>query len=56
MQSIIARVLLVAALLAGLSCDDKNEGKGSCGDGILEPGEECDGNQLGTHSCQEQGF
>ncbi|MFY0536883.1 hypothetical protein [Nannocystis pusilla] len=28
----------------------------ACGDGILDPGELCDGDQLGGESCESQGF
>lgn len=28
----------------------------SCGDGLLNGGEQCDGNNLGGHTCQTQGF
>ena len=28
----------------------------SCGNGVLDPGEQCDGNDLGQHTCQSQGF
>ncbi len=27
-----------------------------CGDGFLDPGEECDGNELGVFACEELGF
>jgi cysteine-rich repeat protein len=29
---------------------------GFCGDGVLDPGEQCDGNDLGFLSCLDQGF
>ena len=28
----------------------------SCGDGNIDPGEECDGTNIGTETCVSQGF
>lgn len=33
-----------------------NQGGGFCGDNILDPGEDCDTNNLGGETCQTQGF
>jgi len=31
-------------------------GGGNCGNGVLDPGEQCDGSDLGGETCQSQGF
>lgn len=32
------------------------EAGGQCGDGVLDPGEACDGSDIGSESCTSQGF
>ncbi len=47
-------VLLVSAMYT--ACDTKVTTKDNCGDGILDPGEECDGSEVPITACVELGF
>ncbi|PKN43899.1 MAG: hypothetical protein CVU59_13055, partial [Deltaproteobacteria bacterium HGW-Deltaproteobacteria-17] len=42
-------------MLAG-ACDNNVKSKGSCGDRILDPGEECDGDLLTLSTCSDLGY
>ncbi len=63
----LRKTLFMAMILAGaafmFSCDDSADGGGtgdvsepSCGNGIVESGEECDGDDMGTLTCERLGF
>ncbi|MBU1244268.1 cadherin-like beta sandwich domain-containing protein, partial [Myxococcota bacterium] len=47
---------MIATCLMLWSCDTKTKTVDSCGDGFMDPGEECDGSQLTVTSCAEFGF
>ncbi|PKN25690.1 MAG: hypothetical protein CVU65_07985 [Deltaproteobacteria bacterium HGW-Deltaproteobacteria-22] len=47
-------VMMVAACLMMWSCDTKTKAVDSCGDGFVDPGEECDGN-IGENTCASLG-
>ncbi len=54
---------LCAALAAGLAlafalgCGEKEPGAGElCGNGVIDPGEECDGEDLGGATCEDLGY
>lgn len=49
-----ARALLVGLVL--LSCADPPEPGGLCGDGHLDPGERCDGDDFGGRDCRHFGY
>jgi hypothetical protein len=55
MKTLLVAVSMIPALLFG-ACDTKTKPVGSCGDGILDPGELCDGSQLSASSCAELGY
>ncbi|MBU1537361.1 hypothetical protein KKF84_18745 [Myxococcota bacterium] len=44
----------LALLFSG--CDEKNTGVETCGDGIIDIGEECDGEVIGGYSCLQHGY
>lgn len=46
--------LLLCWLLA--ACDSKVKVTDSCGDGVLDPGEQCDKNDFGLSSCSTEGY
>jgi len=48
--------VLIAACLLMLGCDTKTKNVDSCGDDFLDPGEECDGNQLTVNTCTDLGY
>ena len=49
--------LVFGALLFTLGCDDGGTTSGdNCGDGILDPGEACDGDSFGGETCVTLGF
>ncbi len=56
------RVLMVLSAFIWIcsGCDDSGGGGGTsgggCGNGLLEPGEECDGDNLNGQSCESMGF
>ncbi|MFH2010840.1 MAG: hypothetical protein ABI333_29835 [bacterium] len=50
------RLLFVAATLALLAGCGGDEAPDVCGNGVLEPAEQCDGPELGDESCQSLGF
>lgn len=51
------RILLLVSLLLLAACNDRAVGiPGTCGDGVLDSWEECDGVDLGGVSCFELGF
>ncbi len=47
-------VLICLVWTAG--CDTKTKALDRCGDGFLDPGEECDKNELSVGSCTELGY
>ncbi|PKN45760.1 MAG: hypothetical protein CVU59_08110 [Deltaproteobacteria bacterium HGW-Deltaproteobacteria-17] len=47
---------LVLVLLWGTACDVKVKTTDSCGDGIVDPGEACDGLDLGGATCESGGY
>jgi len=48
-------VLFMTFFLLGAACDDSVTVKDSCGDGFVDPDEQCDGANLGGASCQSLG-
>ena len=50
--------LIVASLTwtLGFACDDQVTVKDSCGDGFIDPGEQCDRAELDGASCESLGF
>ncbi len=46
--------LLILAILP--ACKTTVTSTGTCGDDFLDPGEDCDGNQLPVRTCQELGY
>ncbi len=38
------------------ACAEGGAGKATCGNGVVEPGEECDGSDLGGKTCKELGY
>ncbi len=54
MRTIIASGLLVSLFFVSCKADVKSVG--SCGDGVLDPGEQCDGNELSMQDCAELGY
>ncbi|MBU1536652.1 hypothetical protein KKF84_15100, partial [Myxococcota bacterium] len=53
MKNIILPLLI---LLLSVACDETTTSNNSCGDGVLDVGEECDGDNLGGQYCQVLGF
>ena len=49
-----AALVISVTWVAG--CDDEDPIVAYCGDGILDPGEECDGANLGGFTCDDGGF
>ncbi|MBU1240744.1 DUF4215 domain-containing protein, partial [Myxococcota bacterium] len=49
-------ILFTAILVLFAACDEKNTGGENCGDGVIDPGEECDGEDLGGDSCASLGY
>ncbi len=47
---------LVLVLLVMVACDSKTKTVDSCGDGFVDPGEDCDGSALNGGSCTSLGF
>jgi len=47
---------LLAVCLMLWSCDTKTKNVDSCGDGFVDPGEDCDGSQLNGATCTSLGF
>ena len=47
---------LVLVLLVMVACDSKTKTVDSCGDGFVDPGEDCDGSALNGASCASLGF
>jgi len=51
------RYLLLFTLILGLAaCDTKVKNVDSCGDGFIDPGEQCDGAELGGATCGTLGY
>ncbi|MBU1244392.1 SUMF1/EgtB/PvdO family nonheme iron enzyme [Myxococcota bacterium] len=48
-------MILFAAGLTLVACDVKTKAVDHCGDGILDPGEDCDGTELAGQSCGSLG-
>ena len=44
------------AVLLFLGCDEKSQSAQSCGDGVIDVGEDCDGAELGGSSCLSLGY
>ncbi len=42
--------------LCATGCETKTKSMDRCGDGFLDPGEECDRDQMGVTTCQELGY
>ena len=53
-MKLIWAICLILFVLSG--CDEKNSSAEKCGDGIVDPGEECDGLNLDGHRCEEYGY
>ncbi len=50
-------VALFASLLFTVSCDDSGDDGSKCGNGVVDDGEECDGEKLGRYTnCSSLGF
>jgi len=49
-------MMVIPLVMALGACDDGVKVVDSCGDGILDPGEECDGPDLGGLDCTAAGF
>jgi len=47
---------MLATCLMLWSCDTKTKTVDSCGDGLLDPGEACDGSQMTATTCEELGY
>jgi len=47
---------LLATCLMLWSCDTKTKTVDSCGDGFVDPGEQCDGSQMTATTCEELGY
>jgi len=47
---------LLMVLVAATACKTKVKNTGSCGDGYLDPGEECDKDQLAADNCYMLGY
>lgn len=52
----ILSIWLLGLSLAASSACTKVKNEGSCGDGYLDPGEECEGAELRYGSCQDLGY
>ncbi|MBU1239050.1 hypothetical protein KKF84_12840 [Myxococcota bacterium] len=50
------KILILAFAFFLMGCDEQTTGKDSCGDGVIDPGEECDGEDLGEMSCNFLGY
>ncbi len=55
MRRLFFTMLMIAPFLFG-SCDTKTKNVDSCGDGFIDPGEQCDGSNLGGASCSTLGY
>ncbi len=51
-----ACTLLIAACWLVAGCETKTKNVDSCGDGYLDPGEECDRDELSVTNCQQLGY
>jgi hypothetical protein len=38
------------------NCEDCNDQQNLCGNGVIDPGEECDGDETGSGTCQSEGY
>jgi len=47
---------LLATCLMLWSCDTKTKNVDQCGDGIIDPGEDCDGSVLTISNCEQLGY
>ncbi len=57
MRNIICAGILCCAAALGLgACETKVKKIDACGDGVLDPGEDCDGNTLGISRCIDLGY
>jgi len=54
MNHLALSLLFLCGFLVLASCDTKTKNVDSCGDGFVDPGEECDGD-VGEHSCASLG-
>ena len=48
--------MLIAACLVLWGCDTKTKNVDACGDGYLDPGEQCDQDELSVTNCQQLGY
>jgi alpha-tubulin suppressor-like RCC1 family protein len=49
--------LVVVALVLMVSCDEKTSAPAeTCGDGVIDIGEDCDGISFGTNTCSDLGY
>jgi len=48
-------IFILSVLLALVACDDEVKVVGSCGDSFIDPGESCDGLELGGATCASLG-
>ncbi len=55
-MKIVARTAIFFCLLFLVSCEDPVELKDACGDDYLDPGEQCDRNQLSGATCLSLGY
>ncbi|MBU1244586.1 SUMF1/EgtB/PvdO family nonheme iron enzyme [Myxococcota bacterium] len=53
-RTILLPLLTVCLML--IACDTKTKTVNSCGDGFLDPGEACDGDQMSVTTCAELGY
>jgi len=52
----LIKCFLLTVLIASAGCDAKTTNTDSCGDGFLDPGEACDGDQLSMPTCEALGY
>ncbi|MBU1537291.1 lamin tail domain-containing protein [Myxococcota bacterium] len=55
MRKFLFSILILGLMALNAGCDETNSSS-QCGDGILDPGEECDQNDLANESCSTQGY
>ncbi len=54
-ENAVLKYFLALCLVTG-GCQIKTKSSDRCGDGFLDPGEECDGTELSVSTCQDLGY